>query len=155
MLKPNIHSLLYLNISSCAGGQWILIREQDCPAKCSAVGDPHYITFDGTYFSFNGACNYRLTRETSNNVFDVMAENVPCGSTGVTCTKSVTIEAYGKIFKLKQDGVIEVSNDTLTARPPTIIKDQVKIAIAGMFVSLSFEFGMTVLWDGGKKTLVI
>ena len=84
-----------------------------------------------------------------------MVENVPCGSTGVTCTKSVTIEAYGKTFKLKQDEAIEVSNDTLTARPSTTIKDQVSITKAGMFVSLSFEFGMTVLWDGGEKILVI
>ena len=84
------------------------MRKEPCPSECAAVGDPHYLTFDGSYYTFNGNCWYRLVRETTIQLFDVMAENVPCGSTGVTCTKSVRVEAYGKIFNLMPGDEIQV-----------------------------------------------
>lgn len=37
-----------------------------------------------------GSCSYVLARE-RRGLFSVTAENVPCGSTGVTCTKSVYV----------------------------------------------------------------
>ena len=126
-----------------------MIRETDCPSRCSAVGDPHYVTFDGHAYTFNGDCSYRLARETTNDEFEVSAENVPCGSTGVTCTKSVQVRAFGKIFQLLHGYDVRVNNDTFSSRPSTTIKDQVEISKDGLFIKLDFTFGLTVLWDGG------
>lgn len=73
--------------SVCLARRWHC-GQSLCAGTCVATGDPHYVTFDGRCYSFLGDCEYVLAQETS-GLFSVTAENVPCGSTGVTCTKSV------------------------------------------------------------------
>ena len=73
-----------------------------CVGTCVATGDPHYVTFDGRRFSFLGDCEYVLAQERG-GLFSVTAENVPCGSTGVTCTKSVTMRVGNTAIHLLRD----------------------------------------------------
>ena len=68
------------NTCKCARRHWECTTNK-CSATCSAVGDPHYRTFDGAEFSFHGACTYVLTQHLQGE-FRVMAENVACGSSG-------------------------------------------------------------------------
>lgn len=68
------------NTCKCARRHWECTTNK-CSATCSAVGDPHYRTFDGAEFSFHGACTYVLTQHLEGE-FRVMAENVACGSSG-------------------------------------------------------------------------
>lgn len=83
------------------GGEWQLDSVEDCPGVCVASGDPHYLTFDGYQYSFQGECSYHLTTH-QDKLFSVVAENVPCGSRGYTCTKSVSVQAYGQTYNLVQ-----------------------------------------------------
>jgi len=58
-------------------------------AECVAWGDPHYFTFNGQPFSFQGACNYYLI---SSSTLIVQIHNEPCTQTsGITCITAVTI----------------------------------------------------------------
>lgn len=60
--------------SECVKGQWVCTEVQ-CEARCAAVGDPHYQTFDGRRYNFMGKCSYYLL-QTENYTVD--AENVAC-----------------------------------------------------------------------------
>lgn len=90
--------LFITSYSICKERRWHC-SQLACAGVCVATGDPHYVSFDGRYYSFLGDCQYVLARE-NNGLFSVTAENVPCGSTGVTCTKSVTLSLGNTIIHL-------------------------------------------------------
>ncbi|KAM8881275.1 SCO-spondin isoform 1-T4 [Synchiropus picturatus] len=123
-----------------------------CAGICVATGDPHYVTFDGRAFSFLGDCQYVLARETS-GLFSVTAENVPCGSTGVTCTKSVTLSLGNTVIHLLRGKAVTVNGMPVNL-PKSYSGSGLTLEKVGLFVSLSSKFGVTLLWDGGMRVYV-
>ncbi|XP_013879264.1 SCO-spondin isoform X2 [Austrofundulus limnaeus] len=120
-----------------------------CAGVCVATGDPHYVTYDGRYYSFLGDCQYVLSRETS-GLFSVTAENVPCGSTGVTCTKSVTLSLGHTVIHLLRGKAVTVNGMPVTL-PKTYSGSGLSVERVGLFVVLSSRLGITLLWDGGMR----
>uniref|UniRef100_A0A8B9HV58 Si:dkey-65b12.6 n=1 Tax=Astyanax mexicanus TaxID=7994 RepID=A0A8B9HV58_ASTMX len=67
-------------------------------ATCWAVGDPHYQTFDGKRFDFQGTCTYTMsatTKKVSGLVpFIILAKNNHRGSNRVAYVRTVSVNVY-------------------------------------------------------------
>ncbi|XP_023806195.1 SCO-spondin [Oryzias latipes] len=139
------------NTCVCQKRRWHCTRLV-CDGVCVATGDPHYVTFDGRRYSFLGDCQYVLATETS-GLFSITAENVPCGSTGVTCTKSVTFSLGSTIIHLLRGKAVTVNGMPVTL-PKSYSGSGLTLEKVGLFVSLSSRLGVTLMWDGGMRVYV-
>lgn len=82
---------------------------------CTISGDPHYYTFDGTVFHFQGTCTYIISEVELNSslpYYRVEAKNENRGSTRVSWTELVKVFVYNYTIELVkgQQGKAKVSN---------------------------------------------
>ncbi|XP_066254573.1 hemocytin [Euwallacea similis] len=137
------------NTCTCKNGKW-QCTERQCTAECSAWGDSHYKTFDGKYFDYQGQCDFMLAKGSSGtDSFDVTIQNVPCGSLGTSCSKSVTLRVSlgGEVesFTLNRDKTI----------PRLVSKKLITIREKGVFVIMEApDLGLLVHWDKGTRVYV-
>uniref|UniRef100_UPI00398F5435 IgGFc-binding protein-like n=1 Tax=Pristiophorus japonicus TaxID=55135 RepID=UPI00398F5435 len=121
-------------------------------AQCVASGDPHYTTFDGLRFDFQGTCTYTLSKLVARapglQDFAVQVENVKWGNGRVAVTRLVVVHLYGHRFSLEQGVRWKVKVDGELFNLPFQLRcGRVKVAQEGNKLVLRAEFGLKVTYD--------
>ncbi|XP_031756458.1 mucin-2-like isoform X2 [Xenopus tropicalis] len=137
------------NNCTCKNRKWECTNEP-CLGTCAVYGDGHYITFDGKQYTFNGNCEYSLVqdncgRSDSSSSFRVITENIPCGTTGTTCSKAIKIYLRSFELSLANEQFDIVKRDPDAKVPYTI-------RYMGIYLVIESDSGLILLWD--KKTSI-
>ncbi|XP_009468620.1 PREDICTED: mucin-2 [Nipponia nippon] len=135
------------NTCTCQKGLWNC-TEDECYGTCMIYGNGHYITFDGKLYDFDGSCEYVATQDfcgdkNSSGSFSIITENVPCGTTGVTCSKAIKMFLGKTELKLENKDYKEIQRD---------IGDDVHYwnRTVGLYLVIEASNGVMLIWD--KKT---
>ncbi|XP_068629642.1 hemocytin [Battus philenor] len=151
------------NTCTCQAGEWTC-TQVPCGARCSAVGDPHYTTFDGLRYDFMGTCTYTLL-QTDNVTIEV--ENVACsgtiteamnlapyeGSGKPSCTKAVNIMYNGANIHMKQGGFILVNGKEVSLLPVNVGDIKIRAA-SSLFIIVQLPIKVDLWWDGNTRVFV-
>ncbi|CAO2583924.1 MUC5AC [Lemmus lemmus] len=149
---------------SCANGYPPLkVDDQDgccqhyqCQCVCSGWGDPHYITFDGTYYTFLDNCTYVLVQQIVPvfGPFRVLIDNYFCDlGSSVSCPQSIIVEYHQDRVVLTRrpvDGIMTnqiIFNDEVVS--PGFQQNGIVVYRVGikMYVTIQ-EIGVQVMFSG-------
>uniref|UniRef100_A0A452TI56 Uncharacterized protein n=1 Tax=Ursus maritimus TaxID=29073 RepID=A0A452TI56_URSMA len=123
---------------------------------CSGWGDPHYITFDGTYYTFLDNCTYVLVQQIVPvyGHFRVLIDNYFCGAEdGLSCPQSLIVEYRQDRVVLTRRPVLGVMTNQIIFNGqvvrPGFQKDGVSVSQIGikMYVTIP-ELGVQVMFSG-------
>ena len=119
------------------------------PRDALVIWEPHFVTFDGTHFDFQGQCSYTLIKAAFT---EVIGKYEICGKQDVTCLESLTINTgtEQKIslklgpkrkYELRINGTLQViqkpyCNDFLCFYDASSSHDAVDLLV-----------GIKILWD--------
>ncbi|XP_040264809.1 mucin-5AC-like [Bufo bufo] len=138
------------NTCTCKDRKW-QCTQNECHRTCVVYGEGHYVTFDGKRFDFSGDCEYTLTQDyclsnSGNGTFRVITENIPCGTTGATCSKAIKV--FLGNFELKlSEGSYEVLERDIGSEVPYQVRQM------GIYLVIEATNGLILMWD--KKTSIL
>ncbi|KAM9854785.1 mucin-5B [Aulostomus maculatus] len=149
LYSPGVQIRKQCNTCTCRYGTWDCTNEK-CAGNCIIYGSGHYTTFDQRTYGFQGECSYvavknKCGNKTAQDNFGVITENVPCGTTGSTCSKLVRIQLGQKEIKLSKGTYEEVDLGNGT-------EIKYKIRTVGLYLIVESAIGVAVMWD--RKTAV-
>ncbi|XP_072277618.1 mucin-5B-like [Pyxicephalus adspersus] len=147
--QPGEQIKMKCNTCTCKDRMW-QCTNNPCLATCAVYGDGHYITFDGKRYSFSGDCEYILAQDHcgqagNGSTFRVITENIPCGTTGTTCSKSIKV-FMGNYELVLTEEHIEVVERGIGGVVPY------KVRHMGIYLVIEADNGLILMWD--RKTSI-
>ncbi|CAG7733363.1 unnamed protein product [Allacma fusca] len=128
-----------------------ILPGQCCPecvgeeGVCTVFGDPHYRSFDGRVFNFQGACKYLLTSDCRSKSFSVRVRNDARESRAFSWTRTVTLKVREGRVTLGQKMRIKY-NGKRVALP--FSQGSLRIYQDGYSAMVETGVGVKLLWDG-------
>lgn len=114
-----------------------------------AFGDPHYKTFDGKIYSFQGVGRYQLVSDCGARTFSVRVANMYRNKSSkmATTTKRVSIKSGDLRVNLGQEFRVKVNGDRQEL-PYKHGSGQLRIDRNKDNVVVTLHTGLKVLWNG-------
>ncbi|KAJ8332875.1 hypothetical protein SKAU_G00417710 [Synaphobranchus kaupii] len=127
-------------------------------ATCRAVGDPHYSTFDGKRFNFQGTCTYTMSTTVGKThgliPFTILTKNSHRGNKYVSFVRKVTITVYGQTISISnRRGIVEV-NGVNSHLPVTLAGGKLHVVRRHCYAVLKTDFGLEVRYDWKTKLYI-
>jgi len=117
---------------------------------CTVFGDPHYKTFDGKIFNFQGSCKYLLTKDCSagqnNSSFSIRITNDARDTVAFSWLRTVTVRLGKTKVSLLQKMRVKVDGKKVSL--PYIKLGVLSVMKDGYRVILRTNEGARLLWDG-------
>ncbi|XP_034553559.1 IgGFc-binding protein-like [Notolabrus celidotus] len=127
-------------------------------ATCKAMGDPHFCTFDGRRYDFQGSCTYTMATVAKPaddlTPFTVTVKNNHRGSKRVTYVRTVTVTVHGQTIVISMaKGRVEV-NGELQHLPVNLLEGKVTVRRSGGYALLATDFGLVVKYDWNMRLII-
>ncbi|KAM9340233.1 IgGFc-binding protein-like [Symphorus nematophorus] len=163
---------------TCSAGGSLSYKQTSCPtgqqcdvvdglrgcypvnyATCMVSGDPHFVTFDGERYNFQGTCAYQLagvSNQTSLEHFSVVLQNNGQDKKIGSIVKMVEVSVYGYtiVISKEEPGTVLI-NGELFNLPMMLNNNKLHLYTSGWFAVIETDFGVKVYYDWNSVAFVM